>query len=302
MYKINSVTVTFNPKIPVLQRQIASLISNQCNSIYIIDNNSNNNKEIEKLLFSYKDENIILILNDQNNGLGVAQNQGLKKAINNGATHVLILDHDSILQPNFIKNIMDDEIHLQNQGIKVGAIGATYFNEVTGEIYPITKYIGPFIERIKPTKIPVKASFLISSGCVININAVKDVGFMNEDLFIDYIDIEWSFRARKKGYSLFASPNALMSHTIGDNRRIILGRSISEHSTFRRYYLYRNSIYMIKCPYISLGYKLREITFNFLRFLIFFFYSKQKLIYLRFGLLGYLDGVLGKMGKCSHNI
>lgn len=36
----------------------------------------------------------------------------------------------------------------------------------------------------------VDVDYLIASGCLILVNVLKDAGLMNEDLFIDYVDIE----------------------------------------------------------------------------------------------------------------
>jgi rhamnosyltransferase len=300
---ISTITVTYNPEINILLEQINSLLNEPISNIIIVDNGSNNIESIQNIIHcNDKNDKIILLSNYENKGLGYAQNQGIIKAKELGTEHVLILDQDSILEKGMINNLFVTENVLLLKGIKTGAIGPKYYSKLTGEIYPITKYIGPFIKRIKPDKHPVEASFLISSGCLIRLSVIDDVGYMNSDLFIDYIDVEWSFRARNKGYKLFVSPNALMSHSIGDKRRNILGRSISEHSILRRYYLYRNSMFMIKCPYISFGYKLRELTFNFIRFIVFLIYSKQKLKYLKFGILAYVNGIRGKMGKCFYEI
>jgi len=294
--RIYAIVVTFNPDIALLQRQYDSL-ANQVEGIVYVDNGSDNIEQI-KHAFSQK-ENVMLIENETNNGLGDAQNQGINQAKKNNCTHVLILDHDSVLENDFIAKLLEEENRLLENNSKVGAIGPIYYNEKTGEIYPITRYIGPFIKRIIPDSKPVEASFLIASGCLIRVDVLNDVGLMNEELFIDYIDVEWSFRARNKGYKLYATPSAKMSHTVGDKRTSVFGRTISVHSPIRRYYLYRNSIYMMRCPYISWGYKLREFTFNVLRFCIFMVLSSDRKMYLKYSLKGYRDGLKGKMGKLS---
>lgn len=300
-YLICAVIVTYNPDIEIFSRQLNSLLT-QVKSIVIIDNNSNNVDQIKKeiALFSSLSLDINLILNENNIGLGKAQNVGIKFAESLPATHVLLFDQDSILDSGFVKELLNSEKELKEEGVKVGAVGPIYYNEKTGEIYPISKYFGPFIERIIPENKPVEASFLIASGCLISIDVIKEVGYMNDDLFIDYIDVEWSFRAKSMGYSLFSSPRSKMKHTIGDNRVSIFGRSISVHSPIRRYYLYRNSIFMIKDSKISTGYKIREITFNTMRFVIFLILSKERGKYFKYSLSGFIDGLKGVVGKCPH--
>ena len=299
--KITSIIVTYNPNIDALKKQIERLF-NQVQLIVIVDNGSKNSDEIKNELSNQRvSSKIKLFENGDNKGLGFAQNKGIEIAIEEKSTFVLLLDDDSLIEENFVSNLYSDYELLLKKGIKIGAIGPTYYNEETGEQYPITKYIGPFIDRKLPKKEPVEASFLIASGCLIPISIIEEVGLMNEDFFIDYIDVEWSFRAKSKGYKLFATPKAKMNHVIGEKRISIFGRKISLHSPLRKYYLFRNSIFMIKCPYISDGYKIREIIFNFLRFIVYLTLSNEKGKYIKYTFRGYMDGLMNKKGRCSYH-
>jgi rhamnosyltransferase len=230
-------------------------------------------------------------------GLGYAHNQGIKKSRELGANMLLILDHDSVLKPYFVNELLNTINDLKSKGVHIGAVGPIYCNEQTNETYPITKYWGPLIKRLYPIDNPVEASVLISSEMLISIEVINDIGGMNEGLFVDYIDIEWSYRARKNGYHLFVSPKAVMNHQIGDKRMSVLGRRISVHSPVRRYYLTRNSIHMLRISYIHWGYKLREIFFIFLRIVIFVIVSPKRKEYFKYSFYGFRDGLKGIYGN-----
>lgn len=296
-----AVIVTFNPEIEVLKNQYYSVRS-QADYIVYIDNSS---RDIEALKDFFLNElgtgnnKSTVIYNTKNEGLGFAQNQGMKIAKEIKATHILLLDHDSVLDSSFLENLLMAEEKLLMQNINVAAIGPTYFNKKTGEVYPITKYVGPFIKRISPENLlsPVEASFIISSGSLMRTSVLDIIGMMNEELFVDYIDVEWSFRAKKRGFGVYVSPKAFMDHQIGDNRVSIFGRMISVHSPIRRYYLTRNSIFMLRCPYVSWGYKLREFVFNIFRIFIFSLISQDRIKYLKFSFRGLKDGIKGKFGS-----
>lgn len=294
-----AVAVTYNPDIELLNRQIISLIK-QVKHIIIVDNGSRNCNNIGALIAKLSAAKITLIGNLANIGLGAAQNIGIEAARKAACDHILLLDQDSILDEGFVETLLKDEKRLLESGEKVGAIGPVYYNEQTMETYPITKYKGPFIDRIVPTDEPVIASFLIASGCLIRISVLMEVGLMNEGLFIDYIDVDWSFRTAKHGYKVYASPNARMRHNIGDSRASVMGRKISVHSPLRRYYLYRNSFFMIRQPYIPLGYKVREVTFNWLRFMVFLILSRDRWKYCKYSINGFFDGIKGVTGPCPH--
>lgn len=303
LHKIAAVVVTYNPDIEVLRRQLAVLIS-QVELIVYVDNGSQNSPEIAECLSSVVSSNevqVVLIENNENKGLGFAQNRGIEAALAKDATQILLLDDDSEIEDGFVNNLLAAKNELRNKGMRVGAIGPTYYNRRTDEQYPITKYIGPFIDRRLPKDESVEATFLIASGCLIDSNVIAEVGFMNEDFFIDYIDVEWSFRAISKGYKLYATPKAQMNHVIGEKRVSVLGRKISLHSPLRKYYLFRNSVFMIKCPYIATGYKIRELVFNGLRLVVFLILSDEKMKYFRYSVRGYWDGLRNKKGKCTYN-
>ncbi len=274
-----SITITYNPDLLLLERQINSLI-NQVDYIVIVDNSSTNVVKLKEFINIQQQEirnKIIFICLDKNAGLGAAQNIGIEKAKTMESSHVLLLDQDSILPQNFIEQMKIAEAELDQSNEKYGAIGPVYFNEKTGEIYPITKYVGPFIQRLHPQTDPVEATFLIASGSFIKLEVLDKVGGMNEELFIDYVDVEWCFRAKSLGFKMFANPNVKMMHTIGDSRVSVFGRMISVHSPLRRYYLYRNSIYMIRNKSIDSGYKLREVAFNLFRLIVFLCLLMRKL-------------------------
>ena len=299
--KISAVIVTYHPELKKLKEQVDRLVK-QVQYVVIVDNNSANANEIKQVFSEASYAGVVnLYYNGENKGLGYAQNKGISIAVNLGVLYVLLLDDDSLIEENFVGNLISEYNHLTNNGKKVGAIGPVYYNEETGEKYPITKYIGPLIDRRHPENEAVEATFLIASGCLIPVEVLNNVGLMNEDFFIDYIDVEWSFRAISKGYRLYATPKAQMNHIIGERRANVFGRKISIHSPLRKYYLFRNSIFMIKCPYISFGYKVREIIFNFLRFITYMILTDDKKRYIRYAFLGYKDGFVGKKGRCTYN-
>lgn len=296
---ITAVIVLYNPDLGTVIKQYNSLVNQVANIIYV-DNGSSNFEEIKSQLNESSNKLLpfSIIENKENQGLGFAQNQGLKQAMMDGAKYLLLLDHDSVVKEGFVDELYRAMYNKVN--VKIAAVGPVYVNEQTNEVYPITKYIGPFIKRIHPTTELEEASFLIASGSLISKEVLEDVGFMNEDLFVDYIDVYWSYKARSKGYKLFAVPTAVMNHQIGDKRITILGRKISMHSPLRRYYLTRNSIYMLRQPYISIGYKIREVAFNIARILVYTIISNDRMKYLKYSMKGLIDGLNGQFGKCSY--
>lgn len=292
---IAAIVVTYNPVVSDLNIFLLNL-SSQVDKIIIVDNASKNINEL--LDFQEKIPNIVFIKNNDNEGLAFAQNQGVRyvKDILN-FEFLMVFDQDSNVDDNFVSSLYEGYLELKEAGNSVAAVGPVYYDAKTNELYPATKYVGPFIKRIEPSFEPVEVTFIIASGSLIPVKMFDEVGIMNEDFFIDYIDVEWCLRAKSKGFGSYMVPKAKMIHTIGDNRMNLFGRKISIHSPLRRYYLIRNSFIISKLNYIPFGYKLRELVFNLLRFFIFILISENKKEVLKFSLQGFHDGVKGKVGK-----
>lgn len=268
---ISAVIVTYNPDISVLDELVTELIS-QVQNIVIVDNNSNNIIDIEEL--SEKID-FILIKENENVGLASAQNTGIRRVLN-VSTHIVIFDQDSKIKKEFIKKQLKCEAFLLDKGLKVSAVGPKFYDQHSGYEYPATIYTGPFIKRIDVTDEPVEATFVIASGSLIRTIVLNDVGLMLDDFFIDFVDVEWCLRARNKGYKCFINPFETMQHSIGDLRVTIFGRMISLHSDFRKFYIYRNGIFMMRLPYVPGGYKVRVLFFNMIRTILGIILSKDK--------------------------
>ncbi|MBJ7221594.1 MULTISPECIES: rhamnosyltransferase [unclassified Brenneria] len=292
-YTVVAILVTYNPVLTELQESLHS-IKKQVDKIIIIDNASSNSTALSELVKKNLDS-AELILSPLNIGLSAAQNLGIDYAYQHEATHIILFDQDSLIEDDFIKSLLTAEDLLISQGQKVAAVGPAFFDAVSHEPYPATVYIGPFIKKI-PTKNITEATFIIASGCLISMKVIDKVGKMKDELFIDYIDIEWSLRAKNLGYKVFIVPDAKMAHSIGDRRMSIMGRNVSVHSPLRRYYLIRNSFYLMRLNYVPIGYKLREAVFNLLRFVVSIISSGQKKEYIKYGFWGLRDGLKGKFG------
>ncbi|CZV62328.1 glycosyltransferase family 2 protein [Enterobacter cloacae] len=295
MLEIAALIVTFNPDIQILAKLIERLKSSKLNlKIFLIDNASNNAQD---LMSTYLPEHDFIFL-QENIGLAGAQNILLQKIMNSDSDAVLFFDQDSEPTDEFITCLTQGLMNLKSQGHKVGAVGPVFYDPRTGTNTPFSLIQGCRIRSIHPeSSVPLEVSFLINSGMLVPVQTLKDVGLMRDELFIDYIDIEWCLRTASKGYSFYAIPDAKMSHTIGDARKFFLGREVSIHSPLRRYYLARNSIYMMRLPYVPTGYKFREVIFSTIRTLMFVACVDKKLTYIKYILRGWKDGIQKKYGK-----
>ncbi len=237
---VYAIIVTFNP-VGGLHNLLESM-KNQVDHILVIDNGS----ERKEFLRNESDwsEFVEFIYNTHNKGLALALNQGIRAATDRGATHVVLLDQDTLPDENMVSDLLCDERRLAEEGKNVAAVGPRLIDIQTRKTIPFIRSTGWVRERIytSPCGSPVLVDHVITSGMLIPVKAFKNVGLMWESLFIDYIDVEWCFRARSKGYAVFGSSTATLYHDIGEKRFsiLMLKRQVPVHHPNRIFFLFRN--------------------------------------------------------------
>jgi rhamnosyltransferase len=260
--KVHAIVVTFNPEWDVLLREFA-LLAPQVDKIWLVDNASSQSLAVwvSGLPWAGKLE---LVQMSANLGLGAAQNAGIQLARAAGASHVLILDQDSEPMPDMVDRLLAASDRLQSSGVRLAAVAPVYADSATG---PASGFVRlGWLDFKKQTTLPgqdvVEADFVISSGSLVPVSVLDDIGPMDESLFIDHVDTEWCLRAQSKGYRLFGVPDARMVHTLGDRRTriwFLRWRNVPYHSPFRYYYILRNSLLMQRRPYMPLKWRVAEL-------------------------------------------
>ncbi len=298
-YHIYAVLVTFDPDIQTLTRCLDNLRL-QVQKILIIDNLSQNIDKIKKTVDANKIVELIAL--EKNEGLGRAHNVGIDRAKEEGATHILLLDHDSIPREDMVPNMTAVLSDLTARDIKVAAVGARYLGSHLGNESYFVQFGWLKFRRVfcsEHGKRYVHADFLISSGTLIPMSILEEIGGMDERLFIDHIDTDWFLRANSMGYQSYGACDACMEHDLGEQTyRIWLGRwrYLPKHKPFRYYYIFRNSILLYKKSYAPAKWMINDI-FRLLFILIFYsLVSDSRLDLLKMISRGVADGVRGITG------
>jgi rhamnosyltransferase len=284
--KIAAIVVTYNPCPTHFDLALNSILQNV--SLVIIVDNASSNFEVIENLPSIKSTKVFLVRNCENLGIAKAQNIGAEIAIHSEAVYLIFFDQDSQCAPYMVANLVSSWHALALLAENVGAIGPSHIDPRSNTKYPIECYNGPFlIKQNKPILGDLfRSDFLMASGLFTSVNNWQIIGKMNEDLFIDYVDHDWCFRAKAHNFSLFVLDRAELIHTVGDNRKKFFGRYISLHNPIRRYYLFRNGLLLLRYQHVPNGFKLRELFRNIFRFVFHFFHAKNKL-----SLLGFYHGI-----------
>ena len=218
-----------------------------------------------------------------NDGISKRLNQAAKEAIEEGYTHLLMMDQDS----SFGQGIFEKYIQLVNK--------SNY-----DQIAQFGVNTDPCLLSVSEN--PTQTNHLITSGTIINLNIFQIIGNFDENLFIDYVDFEYAYRAMHFGYLNLKYDCIPMKHSLGYRKEGISFLTFKKsariiHPPIRVYYIIRNGLYLLfKLPYMSTTSK-REVKKSLWILKNDFLYHQNKIAVVSHFLQGISDFLLNKMGK-----
>ena len=236
---VAAIIVLYNPDFEKLQRLYLSAC-NQVSSIIFVDNTPTfESREKNKIWIEdlHNKNNYYLSMNG-NLGIATAQNKGIEFAKNLNAEFVLLLDQDSALPDDMVKKLLSAYQKLSYDNKKIAVVAPSFVDEKTGEIAKVIRHKKLKVQKIQPSinQDFEQADYVISSGSLIKLSVLDILGLMKDELFIDWVDIEWGLRAKQLGFMSYVIPSVLMEHSIGDES-VVVGSNINLHSDFRNYFI-----------------------------------------------------------------
>lgn len=257
-----AVVITYQPDPTALLKLLGQLEKE--GDFIVIDNGSSTIDALEPSVAVYS-HCLELDKLPENIGLARALNRGIDWARARGYQHVLLFDQDSRPGDLFAEGLSIALQRAETQsGRRVAAVGPRVINPQTLRQTPFKLFdrlFGRANRRFCGLKREYEADFLITSGTLIPLAVIDEVGPMKDDYFIDNIDLEWCFRAKSMGFELVGTDEAIIYHAIGERSDHPWVRSglIAQHKPLRTYYSSRNRIHLYGAPYAPLGWKLRDL-------------------------------------------
>lgn len=298
MDRICAVVVTFQPDLEMLLGNLVACRS-QVDCLVVVDNGSDlgTRAQIAKVARNVGCDVIQL---EENYGVASAQNHGIRWARDMVCELLVLFDQDSRPAPGMVENLRLAFAALTARGIAVAAVGPRLVDARTMRGTPFVRIRMFGVKKIDCDTVSdrfVGTDFLVSSGSLIRMATFVEVGLPEEGLFIDNVDLEWCFRARSKGFSLFGVCAAVMDHTVGDAVIQVGNSVIHRHSPLRQYYIMRNRIVLYQRSYTPWAWVMQDffrLAFKFVFFSLFCAPRGQNILMM---LRGIRDGIRGKTGK-----
>jgi len=205
-------------------RQAVEALRRQVGHIHIVDNGSD--AESLGVLEPLEGEPEVTVERlGENRGVGYALNRGVERAREMGCTWLLTMDQDSVVDGTMIEEYQ--RALEQDPGMACltpRIIGRSRKKDARGCVI----------------------SYAITSGNLVRVSVFDQIGLYDEGFFVDCIDFDFCLRLRRAGYSIYRVAAAMMEHQLGDSVDVPKGarKYYARHSPVRRYYMYRNFMYM----------------------------------------------------------
>ncbi|UPO75590.1 glycosyltransferase [Arthrobacter sp. Helios] len=295
-YRVAAVISAYNPPSDLVEK--VKRLTDQVDLIVVVDDGSPSADPA--VLEGLSEAGAVVLKQASNSGIAAALNAGIRYAADSAPDFFLTLDQDSELDAGYVAAALQAYDRARTQGIAVGMVCAESHN---GGAVMLQKSGAPFPEAFDP----------MQSGTLIPAATFDAAGLLEEDLFIDCVDSEFTARIREMGLLALIAPGCNITHSVGDSRPMRLGtwhvtvggqkRFVHSHAPFRVYYITRNGLvmyrrYLAKQPIWVLRRIGLEIVFYGVRVV----YGPHRLRQIAAIAFGVRDALTGRMGRISPRV
>lgn len=206
----------------------------------VVDNGSSDGS-VEAIEAAHPE--VTTIATGRNLGFAEGNNVGLRAALEAGADYVLLLNNDTVVAPDLLRQLVDEAEKRPDAGAlcpliyyldppdRIWYAGAR-FDARRGHNGRHTGYgerdSGQY-DRVREIGRATGAAMLVRR------EVVEDVGLLDGALFLQVEDVEWSLRMRRAGWRVFFVPAGKVWHRVS----VATG---GEHAPATAYYEIRNTL------------------------------------------------------------
>jgi rhamnosyltransferase len=284
--KIGGCVILFHP-----EADVVSNIQSYCSGVdtlFVIDNTPTEDQPLIARIKALSDK-IVYRWMGENKGLSAALNLACRMALERQYDWMLTMDQDSSFPDNDLATLIDG---MDAAASKFGKLG------IISPYHLVSKHF----DRQQAERY-TQARFVMTSGNLLNLGAMTEIGPFEEKLFIDCIDMDYCLRLRKNGYHIVQDNSVRLRHSLGDFQQgkiAAVPMGYSNHNPLRRYYITRNRFFLIK-KYIGFDpvlcwLQLRAMLGDSVRVL---FFEQDKSLKFRAMLTGVWHSLTNHYGKYS---
>ena len=274
---IGAIVVLYNPDWDLLKTGLKALIP-QVDEVCIIDNSSTDNSTQFDNVGTVRYVPLL-----KNVGIAAAQNIGIKYFLNANFDYIIFSDQDSVMPNNLVEKLFN-AYNLLKDNIDIGVIGPMPINRHNKKRYLYNDNV------ISNNQFYYEMHSVISSCSFIPAINFKKVGLYDENLFIDFVELDWCWKARYyNNLKIILLPDVEVQHELGHYEKF-MGKDISVSSSFRLYFQIRN-LFWLKNKEYTPSYWLRlNLKKLLIKILYYSIIPSNRLQYIKSIFRGFKDG------------
>ncbi len=183
--------------------------------VVVVNNGEDNTSEIVKRDFDW----VTLIEEGVDLGFCKANNIGFRYCLERNFDYILLLNGDTKVFPDTISTllqVMQNDHSIAIAGAKNILMENPYYTwgkygEVKWSPMLVTT-AGRFEPDEKQKQPPKDVDWVICNGCMIRASVLEEIGLFDEDYWMADEDVEWSYRAKSRGYRTVYVDEAAILH------------------------------------------------------------------------------------------
>lgn len=172
-------------------------------------------EELERLYGEADDVEIVRVPENRHFAGGV--NAGAARALEIGATHVLVLNNDTVIEPDCVKRLM----RVSDDHPEAGIVGPILLD--LGDRHPLSlgeRYSAWSLALpralLKVRSVgdgrPYRVGGIMGSALLVTRECFERVGPYDENLLVYYEEVDFCLRARSRGFQPIVEPKAVVLH------------------------------------------------------------------------------------------
>jgi GT2 family glycosyltransferase len=258
-YTLYAIIVSYNGR-PIIGKAINSIIESSIPCKIIVVDNASEDGTFEYLQQTFQD--ITLIKSNKNLGFGKGNNLGIRKAIDEGADHIFLLNQDAWVEKNTLEHLVKVQvdnkeygivspIHMNEDGTKLG----WYFSQKINAIDCPGFINDIFFKQLKKIY-PIE--FIHASGWMVSKECIQKVGVF-DPVFPHYgEDNDFAMRVKYHQFKIGICTTAKFYH-IGK-----YAENENKSTDKELYFTYIQNLVKLKNLNYTLFFLFYELTFNVL--------------------------------------
>ena len=220
---VTAVVVLYRPDREEFLASLSSYVRG-LDAVFVLDNSEESDAELVSELARFP--NVHYHAFGRNTGLSQAYNEGIRLSRLKNADWILFMNQDS----TFLSNPLE-----------------RYLKVASDDVALLCPRYSTFKQKAVEGKGTTEVSFAQTSGTFLSSKAIDEIGFFDENLFLEWVDVDYCMRLKKKGLRIFQVDDIVLDHRPGTPRTVrVLWKKVtySSYSPLRKYYLVRGALYL----------------------------------------------------------